>query len=91
MIESLWKSSLLPVTGEGLLLDPRFDAGVDGVPLDSTGSVLAVPITARSGLVLGVLQVARTRVDPFSAEDTELITVLARLSASVRVIDAICC
>jgi signal transduction histidine kinase len=57
--------------------DPRFDASVDARTGYRTHSIACAPVTNRRGDVLGVLEVLNKRAGAFTAEDEEVLALLA--------------
>jgi signal transduction histidine kinase len=66
-----------PVRVEDAHADPRFDASVDARTGYHTRSIACAPVTNRRGDVLGVLEVLNKRAGAFTAEDEEVLTLLA--------------
>ncbi len=70
-----------PVVVQDVRNDPRFYRGVDQVVNFETRSILAVPLRVR-GKPIGVLEVLNKKDgEPFTEEDTEVLTVLADQAA----------
>jgi class 3 adenylate cyclase len=63
-----------PVHVDDLAADPEYEAG--GYRVGGVRSMLGVPIRTADGLI-GALGLGRTRVEPFSEEEIELVTVFA--------------
>lgn len=75
-------AGLVAATGRALRVedahaDPRFDASVDARTGYHTRSIACAPVTNRRGDVLGVLEVLNKRAGRFTAEDEEVLTLLA--------------
>jgi serine/threonine-protein kinase len=80
------------VTGETVNIadayaDPRFNPEIDRRTGYQTRNILAFPMAAQQGRILGVFQVLNKRTGPFQAEDVELLSLLAA-SAAVAVENA---
>lgn len=61
--------------------DPRFYAGIDSQSGFRTYNLLAVPLRALDGEVLGVFEILNKRAGPFDDEDTALTEALAGTAA----------
>jgi serine/threonine-protein kinase len=76
-------------TGETINLpdveaDPRFNADIDRRTGYRTRNMITLPMVSPQGRVVGVFQLLNKRGSPFTAEDTEILSLLAS-SASVAV------
>src|SRR5262249_34386562 len=75
------------LTGETINLpdaypDPRFTRSVDRRTGHETRNLLTVPMTARSGEILGVFQVINKQDGPFDPADIEILSSLAASAAT---------
>jgi GAF domain-containing protein len=75
-------SGMVATTGKSILLtdayaDPRFYRGVDELTGYRTQQILCVPIKNRREEILGVLELLNKRTGSFTAEDEEVLSLLA--------------
>ena len=75
-------SGMVATTGKSILLtdayaDPRFYRGVDETTGYRTQQILCVPIKNRRDEVLGVLELLNKRTGDFTADDEEVLSLLA--------------
>lgn len=79
-------AGLVAVTGQDVVLadaasDPRFDKRFDNITGYATRSMMCLPIRARKGDILGVVQVINKQDGGFSAHDVEILRSLVAVFA----------